>query len=81
MRLIDKKEGKIIVETDETATLLNLLVERLWEDKTIKKAAYRIKHPFLDKFQLLIEGKNIKKSVEDACNSIINDCNNLLKKL
>jgi len=81
MKVVESKENKVVLETDETATLLNLLVERLWNEKGIKKAAYGCKHPFLEKNQLIIEGTNIKKAVENACNSIIKDCNKLLKQI
>lgn len=81
MKVIESKENKLILETDETATLLNLLVERLWNEKGIKKTSYGSKHPFLEKMQLFIEGDNIKKAIENACNSIIKDCNKLLKQI
>ncbi|RLG16615.1 hypothetical protein DRN69_00450 [Candidatus Pacearchaeota archaeon] len=81
MRIIENKENRVVFETEETQTLLNLLVDRLWNEKGIKKVAYGSKHPFLEKMQLLVEGKNIKKSIEKACDSIIKDCNELLKKI
>jgi len=81
MKVVKSSENKVILETEETATLLNLLVERLWNEKGIKKAAYGSKHPFLEKNLLIVEGSNIKKAIENACNSIIRDCNELLKQI
>jgi DNA-directed RNA polymerase subunit L len=81
MRIVESREDKVVLETEETATLLNLLVEKLWEEKGVKKAAYGTKHPFLENIQLLVEGKNLKKAIENACNSIIRDCNKLLKQI
>lgn len=81
MRIIESKENKIVLETDESATLLNLLVERIWEQKGVTRAAYGNKHPFLGKQELLVEGKNNKKAIEDACDSIAKDCDAVLKQL
>lgn len=81
MKVVESKEDKIILETEETSTLLNILVDRLWNEKGIKKTAYGSKHPFLEKMQLLIEGKDLKKAIESSCDSIIKDCDKLLKKI
>jgi len=81
MKIVENKEDMTVLETEETSTLLNLLVDRLWEEKDVKRAAYGSKHPFLDNMQLLIEGKNAKKSIEKACDSITKDCNSLLKSI
>jgi len=81
MRIIESKEGKVVLETEETSTFLNLLVERIWEQKGVSRAAYGSKHPFIGKPELLVEGKNNKKAIEDACNSIIKDCDAVLKQL
>ncbi|MGC9310383.1 MAG: RpoL/Rpb11 RNA polymerase subunit family protein [Candidatus Aenigmatarchaeota archaeon] len=81
MKIIESKGGKVTLETEESATLLNLLVERLWEDKLVKRAAYGAKHPFLSKFELLVEGRDNKKAIEKACDSIIKDCDALLKQI
>lgn len=81
MKIVETKDNKVVLETEESSTLLTLLVERLWEEKGIKKAAYGSKHPFLEKMQLQIEGTNIGKAIERACNSIIRDCNKLLKQI
>ncbi|MCK4429175.1 MAG: hypothetical protein KAU95_02275 [Candidatus Aenigmarchaeota archaeon] len=81
MKIVENKEDKLILETEESSTLLNLLVERLWSEKGIKRAAYGSKHPFLEKMQLLVEGKNTKKAIENSCKSIVKDCDGLLKKV
>ncbi len=81
MKIVEHKEDKLVLETEENSTLLNLVVERLWKEKGIKRAAYGSKHPFLEKMQLLVEGKNTKKSIENACKSIVKDCDDLLKKI
>ncbi|MBN2094715.1 MAG: hypothetical protein JW727_01585 [Candidatus Aenigmarchaeota archaeon] len=81
MRIVESKEGKVVLETDESATILNLLVERIWEQKGVERAAYGTKHPFLGKAEMLVEGKNNKKAIEDACDSIIKDCDKLLKQI
>lgn len=81
MKIVENKEGKVVIETEETATLLNLLVDRLWDQKDITRAAYGTEHPFLNKMHLLIEGKNLKRAIESACDSIIKDCNSLLKQI
>lgn len=81
MRIVETKDNKVVLETEETATLLNLLVERLWDEKGIKKAAYGAKHPSEKNMQLQVEGSNIGKAIEKACNSIIRDCNKLLKEI
>ncbi len=81
MKIVESKNDKIVMETEETPTLLNLLVDRLWNEKGIEKTAYGSKHPFLEKMQLLVEGKNLKKAIENACDSIVKDCDKLVKKL
>lgn len=81
MRIIESKDGRVVLETDETATLLNLLVERIWEQKGVQRAAYGSKHPFVGKAELLVEAKDNKKAIEDACESIIKDCDRVLKQL
>jgi DNA-directed RNA polymerase subunit L len=81
MKIIESKEGKVVLETEEGATLLNLLVERIWEQKGVKRAAYGTKHPFLEKMELLVEGADNQKAIEKACDSIIKDCDDLLKQI
>lgn len=81
MKIVENKEGRVVIETEETATLLNLIVDRLWDQKGITRAAYGTDHPFLDKMRLMVEGKNIKKAIESACDSIVKDCNSLLKQI
>lgn len=81
MKIVESKEGKVILETDENATLLNLLVERIWEQKGVKRAAYGTKHPFLENTELLVEGTDNQKAIMKACDSIIKDCDALLKQL
>jgi DNA-directed RNA polymerase subunit L len=81
MRIVESKEGRVVLDTEESATLLNLLVDRLWEQKGVTRAAYGSKHPFVGNCEVLVEGKNNKKALEDACDSIIKDCDALLKQV
>lgn len=67
--LEDKKKNLVFELTGEKHTLCNALREELWNDKSVKVAAYNISHPIIGvpKFMLETDGtKEPKKALKDA---------------
>lgn len=58
-------------------TVLNVVVQELWNDSTITVAAYTIDHPLVGKPKLVIEGSNPKKSLKEACQRVIKNTSSL----
>jgi DNA-directed RNA polymerase subunit L len=62
----DTKEMLHVELEGETHTLANAVREELYEDKSVEGAAYMVKHPLVSNPELIVKGKNPKKSLKDA---------------
>lgn len=74
LNVLEKDKTKLVLEIiGETHTLPNILREHLHKDKSVKAAAYRIKHPLVSYPELLVETTKgtPKKVLKDAGMSVI----------
>lgn len=56
LKIIEEDKHRIVVQIKgEDHTLCHILKEELWNDKNIKAAAFRIKHPLVGVPELLVE--------------------------
>jgi len=79
IKILEKDNEKAKLEINDL-TFVNLLNERIWQQK-IDYSAYAVDHPYLSKPILTIKGKNIKKILTDATQSIIKDAETGLKMI
>ena len=64
-----KKEFEIEI-TGESHSLCNTLRKTLMEDEDVEAAAYVIEHPIIGQPKLYIKGKNPKKSLQTAAETV-----------
>lgn len=55
---IDKKEGTLKISDTDLHAIGNLLSDRLFDEKSVKFAAYRQKHPTYDYITLKLKAKD-----------------------
>lgn len=79
VKLLEKDGDKVKIELDDL-TFLNLLNERIWQQK-VDYSTYAVDHPYLSKPVLTIKAKNAKKVLTGAAQSIIKDVETLQKHL
>jgi DNA-directed RNA polymerase subunit L len=80
IQILEKGKDRLKLEIHDNLTLVNLLNENLWKQK-IKYAAYSVDHPYLSKPVLTVSSTNPKKSLLDAADQIIEDVEELRKKV
>ncbi len=70
--LKDEKDMLQAEVVGEDTTFINLLKEELYEDKSVKSAAYIIEHPLTSNPQIIVrtKGKSPKKVLKDAVERI-----------
>jgi DNA-directed RNA polymerase subunit L len=85
LELLNKDERSMTVKiVDEDHTLCNIIRKVLHEDKHVVVASYSIEHPLLEhpKFHVKVKkGKSPKRALMDAAEQVIEDCDELRKKL
>jgi DNA-directed RNA polymerase subunit L len=75
MKIITDKKNELEIEiTGETHTLCNALRKTLMEDKDVEAAAYVIEHPIIGEPKLYLRGKNPKKSLKIAAETLQSRC-------
>lgn len=80
VKVIENADDKLKVEIDDL-TLVNLLNEKIWKQRGIEFAAYRIEHPYLSKPVLTVKSRDPKKTVLEAADKILDDVKELRAKL
>lgn len=76
INIIEESKNRIVVEVkDEDATLCNIIRKELWNDDSVKAAAYTVKHPSIKAPHLIVEttGKSAKEALLDAMKRIKKD--------
>ena len=79
MEILEDEKDKIKVACDAELAFLNLVNEKLWEQKGIKFASYTRKHPYVGHAELVVKSSNPKGSVLSALKDIESDCKELEK--
>lgn len=77
--VLEKDDDKLKIEMDDL-TLVNLLNENIWKKK-VKYAAFSVDHPYLSKPILIVKGTNPGKIMLDAAGQVIDDVEELRKKI
>jgi DNA-directed RNA polymerase subunit L len=81
IKILEETKNKIKFQVEgEDNTLLNLLKEELWKEKSVKIAAYRISHPNTGIPEMTVEvtqGNDPKKAVSDAVKRLIKSLDKL----
>ena len=80
IELLEESDGKLKLRIDDL-TLVNLLNENIWKQKSIEMAAYSVEHPYLSQPVLVVKSKNPKKTLLDAAEKILEDVKELKKKV
>ena len=81
IKILRKNENELEMEIEgEGHTFCNLLRKTLYQDKSVKFAAYRIIHPLINKVIFYVKTDGSKGPIQaliDAANRIIKDCDEL----
>ena len=78
MKIIKDTKNELEIEiTGETHTLCNVIRKILMEDKNVESAAYSIDHPIVGQPNLYIKGKDPKKSLKKAAETLNKRCDEL----
>jgi len=72
LKVLEVTKKKIKLEIEDTHTFLNILKEELWNEKSVKIAAYTKPHPYLGQPILLVRGSNLKKALQNTAKRIAN---------
>ncbi|MDI6724384.1 MAG: DNA-directed RNA polymerase subunit L [Methanobacterium sp.] len=76
MKILKNTKTELEIEiTGETHSLCNALRKTIMEDKSVESAAYVIDHPIVGEPVLYIKGKNPKKSLQKAAETLMSQCN------
>ena len=78
VKVLSQDKEKLKVEVDDL-TLVNLIHENLWKTK-VEYSAYSKDHPYLSQPVILVKSKEPKKSLIEAADKIVEDCDNIKKK-
>lgn len=71
INIIEEDKSKIVFTVEgETHTLCNVLVKELNKDKDVTFAAYQIDHPLVGVPEIIVNGKDVKKSLKTAIKSV-----------
>lgn len=69
IKVLEKAKNRLVVEVvDEDATLCNAIRKELWNDSSVKAAAYYTEHPSAGSPRIIVEtaGKDPKGALMDA---------------
>ncbi len=78
MKLVKKNEEGVTLEIDDL-TLINMLHETIWKKGGV--SAYGREHIYLAKPQIWVKGKNARKILEDAANTVLKEIKEFKEKL
>lgn len=79
IEVLENEDEKLKIEIDTNLTLVNLLNEKIWEQK-VEVSAYKQEHPYLSKPVILVKSKNPKKAVVDAADAVIEEIKEFRKQ-
>lgn len=75
IEILEQSKNKILFKIEgEDHTILNLLKEELWNDDSVKLAAYRMEHPLVGIPEMVVEvkaGTEVKKAIDDAVKRLL----------
>ena len=78
MKIIKDTKNELEIELEgESHTLCNVLRKILMEDEDVRAAAYVIEHPIIGEPKLYIRGKNPRKSLMKAAETLKSRCEEL----
>jgi DNA-directed RNA polymerase subunit L len=83
LNVLEESKTRFIVEIKgEDSTICNLIRKELWNDDSVKAAAYSVKHPSIGIPQLIVEtsGKTPRDALLDAVKRIKKDLSDFEKK-
>lgn len=80
IEILEENDGKLKMKIDDL-TLVNLLNDNIWKQKSVEMAAYNVEHPYLAQPVLVVKSKNPKKTLLDAAEKILEDVKELKKKV
>jgi DNA-directed RNA polymerase subunit L len=67
LTVLESKKNRIVFELRGVDhTFCNALKQELWNDETIKVAAYNISHPLVGVPKFIVEGSDAKESLSSA---------------
>jgi len=69
MKVLEDTKNRLVIEMkDEDATLCNAIRKELWNDESVKAAAYSVEHPSLKTPKIIVEtsGKDPRQALLDA---------------
>ena len=85
INFLEEAKNKIVFELKgEDHTFCNILREELWNDSSVKVAAYNISHPLIGVPKFFLETdskKNPKKALKDAISRLKKKNDELLKEI
>lgn len=70
IEVLEDSDEKLKIRIDTNLTLINLLNERIWNQK-VDVSAYRLEHPYLAKPEIMVRSKNPKKAIVEAAGEIL----------
>ncbi|MBI2971926.1 MAG: hypothetical protein HYY37_05895 [Candidatus Aenigmarchaeota archaeon] len=79
--VLENEKDKLKIEVDGSLTLVNLLNENVWKQSGVDVSSYKVEHPYLTKPVLLVRSKNPKKALLDAAAQIVDDIEELRRKV
>lgn len=82
LNVIEESKNRLVVEIKgEDATLCNLIRKELWNDDSVKAAAYSVKHPSIGIPILVVEtsGKSPREALLDAVKRLKKDISSFEK--
>ena len=75
-----KEELRVVMRSNDI-TLPVLLTNKLWEYGDVKFSGYYKEHPLVDKIDIVVKGKDVKKLLLKAISDLKNDFEAMLKEL
>lgn len=82
--ILEESKAKIVFKVEgEDHTILNILKEELWNDDSVKVAAYQMEHPLVGIPEMTVEvksGSDAKKAVEEAVKRLNKKLDNAKKQ-
>lgn len=72
IKVVEEKKNRFIFELDRSHGFCNMLKDELWNDKNVKIATYAVKHPLVNRPEMILEtdGTNPRKVLSDAANRL-----------
>ena len=78
IEILEDGDEKLKIKVDTDLTVMNLLNERIWQQK-VDASAYKADYPYLSKPILMVRAKNPKKAIVDAAGQIVEEVKDFRK--